>query len=164
MTASIDPFRQRTMNILPQRCHECSEEALGRCPDCRHNFCQDHFPKQEHSPCAEKQMKIVQLQVCYVCGTQVYPDQWSLAKTLHFVDQYTCKGCGRYVCDELHTRRKAEDIVIIREGLRGHRYQYINRYCDLCAPFYHTGGIKGLAYVIVTVGTIVATIFFYFHH
>ncbi|MBV9021376.1 MAG: hypothetical protein JOZ71_11735, partial [Ktedonobacteraceae bacterium] len=56
------------------------------------------------------------------------------------------------------------DIVIVREGLRGHRYQYINRYCDLCAPLYHVGGIKGLAYVIVTVGTIVATIFFYFHH
>lgn len=145
-----------------RRCHECSEEALGRCPDCHFSFCQDHFPKQQHSPCAEKQMRLAQTQVCYVCGTQVYPDQWSLSKTSHFVDPYTCKGCGRYVCDELHTRRKAEDVVIVREGLRGHRYQYINRYCDLCSPFHHIGGIKGLIRFIVVIGTIIAALLFYF--
>ena len=103
-----------------RRCHECDEEALGRCPDCHHGFCQDHFPKQQHSPCAEQQMRIAQTQACYVCGTQVYPDQWSLSRTSHFVDQFICKGCGRYVCDELHTQRKTDDVVITREGLRGH--------------------------------------------
>jgi len=57
-----------------RRCHECDQEALGRCPDCHKGFCQDHFPKQQHSPCAEKQMHLALTQVCYVCGTQVYPD------------------------------------------------------------------------------------------
>jgi hypothetical protein len=145
-----------------RRCRECSEEALGRCPDCRLSFCQEHFPKQQHAPCAEKQMRLAQTQICYICGTQVYPDQWSLSKTSHYVDQFSCKGCGRYVCDELHTQHKSEEVVITREGLRGHRYQYTMRYCDLCAPFHWLGGIVGLARVAVIMGTIVATIFFYF--
>jgi hypothetical protein len=147
-----------------RRCHECHEEALGRCPDCGQVFCQNHFPKQEHSPCAEEQMKLAQTQVCYVCGTQVYPDQWSLSKTSHFVDQYTCHGCGRHVCAELHTQRKTEDVVIIREGMRGHRYQYINRYCALCSPFYHVGGLKGLTRILVAIGTVAVAAFFYLHH
>ncbi len=109
-------------------------------------------------------MKMAQMQVCYVCGTQVYPDQWSLSRTSHFIDNFTCKGCGRYVCDELHTQRKTEDVVIAREGLRGHRYQHINRYCDLCSPLHRIGGIKGITSVVVVVGTIAATIFFYVHH
>lgn len=146
-----------------RRCHECSEEALGRCPDCHLGFCQEHFPKQQHSPCAEKQMQMAQTQVCYVCGTQVYPDQWSVSKTSHYVDQFTCRGCNRYICDELHTQRKAEDVVVMREGMRGHRYQYTLRYCDLCAPLQGIGGIKGLARTIVVVGTIAAAAFFYFH-
>jgi hypothetical protein len=144
-----------------RRCHECSEEALGRCPDCGFSFCQDHFPKQQHAPCAEKQMKLAQTQVCYVCGVQVYPDQWSLSKTLHFVDQFTCRGCGRHICDALHTKRKTEDVMIVREGMRGHRYQYVNRYCDLCAPLASVGGIKGLARFIAVAGTIAATILFF---
>ncbi|GCE11774.1 hypothetical protein [Tengunoibacter tsumagoiensis] len=147
-----------------RRCHECSEEALGRCPDCHQVLCQEHFPKNQHSPCAEKQMKIAQTQVCYVCGTQAYPDQWSISKTSHYVDQAKCKGCGRYVCDDLHTQRKVEDVVIEREGLRGHRYQYIHRYCDLCSPLYRVGGIKGLTRIIVGIGTVAAGAFFYFHH
>jgi hypothetical protein len=153
---------QRTVTAT-RRCHECSEEALGRCPDCRLSFCQDHFPKQQHAPCAEKQMKLAQTQVCYVCGTQVYPDQWSLSKTSHYVDQFTCKGCGRYVCNDLHTQRKAEDVIVVREGMRGHRYQYIIRYCDLCAPVSSVGGIKGLARILVVAGTIAAAAFFYLH-
>ncbi|HLZ64203.1 MAG TPA: hypothetical protein VKR06_45320 [Ktedonosporobacter sp.] len=144
-------------------CHECDEEALGRCPDCHFGFCQEHFPKHQHAPCAERQMKMAQVQVCYVCGTQVSPDQWSHSQTSHFVDQFTCRGCGRYICDELHTHRKTEDVVIAREGLRGHRYQYTNRYCDLCAPFYSIGGIRGLMSIIVALGTVAAAIFFYFH-
>jgi len=149
--------------MAASRCHECNEEALGRCPDCHMNFCEQHFPKQQHSPCAEKQMKIAQAQVCYVCGAQVYPDQWSVSKTSHFVDEYTCHGCGHYVCDDLHTQRKTEEVVILREGLRGHRYQYIIRYCDLCAPVGNIGGIKRIAYIATALGTVAAGIFFYLH-
>lgn len=147
-----------------RRCRECDEEALGRCPDCHNGFCQEHFPKQQHSPCAEKQMKLAQTQACYVCGTQVYPDQWSLSRTSHYIDQYRCQGCGRHICDELHTQRKTEDVVVAREGLRGHRYQYMNRYCDLCAPFARIGGIRGIARWVVAAGTVAATVFFYIHH
>lgn len=160
---SENRLSQRTISPA-RRCHECSEEALGRCPDCHHSFCQEHFPKQQHAPCAEEQMKIAQSQVCYVCGTQVYPEQWSISRTSHFIDQSRCKGCGRYVCDELHTHRKFDDVVIVREGLRGHRYQYTTRYCDLCAPVSKTGGILGLSRVIVAIGTVAAAAFFFLHH
>ena len=108
-------------------------------------------------------MKMAQTQVCYVCGIQVYPDQWSLSKTSHVVDLSRCGGCGRYVCDDLHTKRKAEEVSIVREGLRGHRYQYTLRYCDLCAPLYRLGGLKGLAGILATVGTVAGAAFYYFH-
>ena len=146
-----------------RRCRECNEEALGRCPDCHRGLCQEHFPKQQHSPCAEKQMKMAQTQVCYVCGTPVYPDQWSMSRTSHFIDQYRCQGCGRHICDELHTQRKTENVSIVREGLRGHRYQYTVRYCDLCSPLYRIGGLKGLLRGAVVAGTVVAGVFFYLH-
>lgn len=146
-----------------RRCHECHEEALGRCPDCHQGFCQDHFPKQQHSPCAEKQMRLAQTQACYVCGTHVYPDQWSISRTSHYIDEYCCQGCGRYICDELHTQRKSETINIVREGLRGHRYQITNRYCGLCAPFSRVGGLRGLARMLVVAGTVVLGVFFYLH-
>jgi len=162
MQQDTNTSRQRLLNAT-RRCHECQEEALGRCPECHNGLCQEHFPKQQHSPCAEKQMKLTQVQVCYVCGIQVYPDQWSLSKTSHYIDQFTCAGCGRYICDELHTRRKTESVSVVREGLRGHRYQYTNRYCDLCAPFYQIGGIRGLAGLLVVVGTIAAAFFLYVH-
>jgi hypothetical protein len=156
--------KHRNHAINPaRRCHECTNEAYGRCPDCRHSLCQEHFPKQQHSPCAEQQMKMAQTQVCYVCSTQVYPDQWSNSRTSHFVDQFVCKGCGRYICDELHTQRKVDDVVIAREGLRGHRYQFTTRYCDLCSPIYRMGGIKGLARWVVVIGTIVVAALFYIH-
>jgi hypothetical protein len=155
--------RQHTINAA-RRCHECPEEALGRCPDCHNSFCQEHFPKQQHSPCAEQQMKLAQTQVCYVCSSQVYPDQWSTSRTSHYIDQFRCKGCGRHVCDELHTQRKIDDVIIAREGLRGHRYQYTTRYCDICSPIYRLGGIRGLARWIVVVGTVLVTVFFYIHH
>ncbi len=155
----------RRQVIRPTRqCHECDEEALGRCPECRQGLCQDHFPKHQHAPCAEKHMRQSQEQVCYVCGTQVYPEQWSISRTSHFIDQLKCKGCGRYICDELHTQRKADDVVIVREGMRGHRYQYTTRYCDLCAPISRINGIRGLTSALVAVGTVAAGIFFYLHH
>ncbi len=155
--------RRRSDSPPIRRCHECNEEALGRCPDCHRGLCQDHFPKQQHSPCVQRQMKLAQMQVCYVCGTQVYPDQWSISRTSHYIDQFSCNGCGRYICDELHTQRKGEQITIVRESLRGHRYQYTTRYCDFCAPFYRIGGIKGLARCVVLAGTIVIGILFYIH-
>ena len=154
--------RHHKVQAAARRCHECDQEALGRCPDCRKGFCQDHFPKQQHSPCAERQMRLAQTQVCYVCGTQVYPDQWSLSKTSHVVDSFTCKGCNRYICDELHTKHKSEEVVVVREGLRGHRYQHTDRYCDLCAPFHQVGGITGFTRLLVAVGTVAALILFYF--
>jgi len=63
----------------------------------------------------------------------------------------------------MHTRRKTESISIIREGLRGHRYQSATRYCDLCSPFYRIGGIKGVTRWVVGVGTVVAGVLFYLH-
>ena len=154
---------RRNVMSAARRCHECDEEALGHCPDCHRGFCQDHFPKQQHSPCAEQQMRLAQTQVCYICGTQVYPDQWSLSRTTHYIDEFRCGGCGRHVCDELHTQRKTEHVNIIREGLRGHRYQITTRYCDLCSPFYRMGGIKGLARWIVVAGTVAVGVLFYLH-
>lgn len=153
-----------TSSLIAARCcRECSAEAFGRCPDCHRRLCEDHFPKQQHTPCASKQMNLVQTQVCYVCGIQVYPDQWSISRTSHSIDQYKCRGCGRHVCDELHTQRKVEDVTVVREGLRGHRYLHISRYCDLCSPFYQLEGIKGLARIVVIAGTVIVGLFFYLH-
>ncbi|GCE46764.1 hypothetical protein EI42_00283 [Thermosporothrix hazakensis] len=160
---TIREGRQLHKVVASRRCRECEEEALGRCPDCNLSFCQEHFPKQHHSPCAERQMRLAQEQICYVCGIQVYPDQWSISHTSHFVDNFFCRGCGRHICDELHTQRKSEDVTIIRDGMRGHRYQYVNRYCDLCSPLHFVGGLKGLARTLVALGTVAAAVFFYFH-
>jgi hypothetical protein len=153
----------RQVQTAARRCHECDQEALGRCPDCRKGFCQDHFPKQQHSPCAERQMRLALTQVCYVCGIQVYPDQWSLSRTSHYIDNYTCQGCGRHICDELHTQRKSEYISVVRDGMRGHRYQHIARYCDACSPLHRLGGIRGLTRWIVVAGTVFLVVLFSFH-
>ena len=163
MNDAVEYNNPRQKVNAARRCHECSEEAFGRCPDCHMGFCQEHFPKQQHSPCAEKQMKLAQIQACYVCGTQVYPDQWSFSKTSHYIDQAKCQGCGCYICDDLHTRHKTEEVVIVREGMRGHRYQYIVHYCDLCTPLSSFGGIRGLTRSMIIIGTIAAAIFFYLH-
>ena len=108
-------------------------------------------------------MKLAPTQVCYICGTQVYPDQWSLSRTSHRIDQFRCNGCGRYICDEMHTKRKSDQVSVVREGLRGHRYQYTTRYCELCAPCYRIGCIKGIARLVVLAGTIVLGILYYLH-
>jgi hypothetical protein len=144
-------------------CPVCNEEAFGHCPDCGKGFCGRHFPKQQHSPCAEKHMKFSRQQVCYVCGTQVYPDQWSVSQTAHYIDRFKCNGCDRYICDDGHTRSKSAEVVIVRKGLRGQRYQYVIRYCDLCYPLRNIGGIKRVVQGVVVISTIVAGIFFYLH-
>jgi hypothetical protein len=163
MTNSTGTKKYEQHINVARHCHECNAEAFGRCPDCNMGFCQEHFPKQQHSPCAEKQMKLSHQQVCYICGNQVYPDQWSISQTSHYIDQAKCNGCGRYICDDLHTQNKSEDVIITREGLRGHRYQYIIRYCDLCYPFRGIGGIKRVAQTVVVIGTVAAGVFFYLH-
>jgi hypothetical protein len=163
MKNSTAPKKYDQSINVRRRCHECKAEAFGYCPDCSRGFCQEHFPKQQHSPCAEKQMKLSHEQVCYICGTPAYPDQWSVLQTLHYIDQAHCNGCGRYICDDLHTQSKSEDVVIMREGLRGNRYHYIIRYCDLCHPFRGIGGIKRVVQCIVAIGTVAAGIFFYLH-
>jgi hypothetical protein len=160
-TTTSQKSRRRVNSLLP--CHECNAEAFGRCPDCSNRFCLDHFPKRQHSPCTEKQMRLAIEQACSICGAQVHPDQWSAAQTSHYIDQGTCHSCGRYICDALHTRLKTEEVVAIREGLRGHRYQYILRYCDVCYPFQGVGGIKRFAQAVVVLGTIAGGIFFYLH-
>ena len=160
----LTELNERRSSTPPVRsCHECSEEALVRCHHCHKNLCMDHFPRMLHSPCAQKYMKQVKTQVCYVCGTQVNPDQWSLSRTSHRIANFSCNGCGRYICDERHTKVKKEQISVIREGLRGQRYQVTSRYCALCTPFSRVGGIKGLTYLTVFAGTVIAGIFFYLH-
>jgi hypothetical protein len=163
MSDITKPIAKRSSTPPKRHCHECNEEALGRCSHCHNNLCMDHFPRMLHAPCAQKYLKHAQTHVCYVCGTRVNPDQWSLSQTSHRIDSMSCNGCGRYICDELHTKVQKEQITIVREGLRGHRYQITLRYCALCAPTTRIGGIKGLANAIVFVGTILAGIFFYFH-
>src|SRR5260370_1398569 len=66
MKSTTELKKGRNVVAIARRCHECKEEALGRCPDCHRGFCQDHFPKQQHSPCAEIQMKLAQTQVSFV--------------------------------------------------------------------------------------------------
>jgi len=144
-------------------CQECNAEAFGYCPDCQRGFCLEHFPKQQHSPCAEKQMKLSHEQACYICGTQVYPDQWSVSQTSHYIDQAKCNGCGRYICDDLHTHSKSAQLVVRHQGIRGQRYQYIIRYCHLCHPFRGIGGIKRAVQSAIIIGTLVAGIFFSLH-
>jgi hypothetical protein len=163
MNNSTESKKYHQQVKIARRCHECNAEAFGRCPDCGMGFCEEHFPKQQHTPCAEKQMKLSHEQVCYVCGTPVCPDQWSVSHTSHYIDQATCDGCGRYICDDLHTQNKSEEVTIAREGLRGHRYQYITRYCDLCYPLRSVGGIKRVAQAVVAIGTVILGVFFYLH-
>jgi hypothetical protein len=108
-------------------------------------------------------MKLSHEQACYACGAQVYPDQWSVSQISHYIDQAKCNGCGRYICDDLHTQSKSEEVVIVHQGLRGYRYQYIIRYCDLCHSLRGIGGIKRAMQGVIVIGTVAAGIFFYLH-
>ncbi len=33
-------------------CRECGIQSVARCPSCRRPLCLDHFPREEHEPCA----------------------------------------------------------------------------------------------------------------
>src|SRR5579863_5511582 len=103
-------------------CRMCGLQSAGRCPSCHHELCIDHFPCQRHEPCATRMSKHASEYTCYVCGGPASPQQWSSAIFAHHVDRYLCAGCKRPICDEYHTKLVEEDIVLMRDGLRSHRY------------------------------------------
>jgi hypothetical protein len=98
-----------------------------------------------------------QERTCYVCGVPVTPEQWSATRFLHYVDTGTCHGCGRYICDVLHTRSRDDRIELINESLRGQRYHQLDRYCAACAPVRRVGGIVGAGRVVALI-TIAAAV------
>lgn len=140
-------------------CSECGIQSAGRCPTCHHSLCLDHFPLDEHQPCATRLIEHKQDYVCYVCGAPVHPQQWSTAVFAHYIDYQTCAGCKRYICDELHTRVRDEDVRIERDGLRSHRYHYTRRYCDACAPARRFGGLVGAGWLTAIVVVLVGALF-----
>lgn len=138
-------------------CHECSLQSAGRCPTCHHTLCLDHFPRQEHTPCRAQLEQHAADYICYVCGAAVQPQQWSSAVFAHYVDTYRCAGCQRYLCDKLHTQVREEDVQLVRDGLRSHRYHITKRYCSICAPMRRIGGLTGAAWLAVTLSGFAAT-------
>jgi hypothetical protein len=147
-----------------QTCALCEQTAAGRCPDCHHRLCIQHFPLDQHAPCSERQARHAEEYVCYVCGEPVRPTQWSSNLVAHYFDSFRCNGCKRYICDDHHTRRKQERMVIERDGMSSHRYHYIIRYCDLCSPVRHLQGLTGVANWAVAGAAVVLALFFWFHH
>lgn len=149
---------------MEQTCQVCEQIAAGRCPDCHHRYCVEHFPLDQHAPCSQVQERNIERYVCYVCGEPVRPTQWSANLVAHYFDTGLCIGCKRYVCDEHHTRRKQERMVIERDGMSSHRYHYILRYCDLCAPLRRVQGLLGVANLLVLSLAVLLGLFFWFHH
>ena len=145
-----------------QSCHECAEEAAGRCPACHHPLCIDHFSRHAHRPCATHLAEHQDEYACYVCGTALVPEQFSSAVFAHYIDNHTCGGCGRFVCDA-HTRRLDEQVKIVQDGLRGHRYHMTMRSCVLCAPLYRFGGLIGTTWWVAGLTTVIATGWFLLH-
>ncbi len=112
----------------------------------------DHFPCEEHAPCAARLRRHADEYKCYVCGAPAVPQQWSAEVFAHYIDTHKCAGCHRPICDESHTRLVDENVTISRDGLRSHRYHVTRRYCDLCAPLRFFGGLVGAAWWLVGVG------------
>ncbi len=137
-------------------CKECGLQSAGRCPSCNRSLCIDHFPREEHHPCRTRLARHARDRLCYVCGTPVAPQQWSSAVFAHYIDEHRCAGCHRFVCDDLHTRTRVEDVKIVRDGLRSHRYHLTKRYCGLCAPFRRVGGILGATWLLVGISGVSA--------
>lgn len=133
-------------------CRECGLQSAGRCPTCHRELCVDHFPSEEHEPCATRLRKHAEEYVCYVCGAPAIPRQWSSEVFAHYIDLSRCAGCDRPICDERHTRQIDEDLIISRDDLRSHRYHITRRYCDLCAPLRPLGGLIGATRWLVGVG------------
>lgn len=156
---------QRSVYPIPS-CAECNLASAGCCPACRRHLCPDHFARDEHRPCAARLLAHADDYICYVCGAEALPAQWSTSEFAHYIDYGRCNGCKRSICDELHTRVREEQIEIVRDGMRSQRYYVTQRYCDSCAPLRTFGGIMGacrwllaLSGVVVT-GTIVIVQFF----
>lgn len=145
-----------------QSCVECENEAAGQCPRCHRAVCVEHYPMHTHSPCLERLALHQHEYVCYVCGESVVPEQWSTAVFAHFIDNHACSGCGRYVCDT-HSARRDEQVRIMQDGLRTHRYHLIHRSCELCLPLRLTGGIVGATWWAAGLATVLATGWFLFH-
>jgi hypothetical protein len=143
-------------------CNECELQAAGRCPTCRRALCMDHFPLEEHQPCAARLVEEAARRICYVCGTPVVPQQWSTAVFAHYIDSQKCAGCGRYVCAERHTKRRDEVVQLARDGLRSNRYHMTVRYCDICAPVRRFGGLVGVTWWVVGLALAGAAAFFLF--
>ncbi len=151
--ASLYPF---------QSCHECEAEAAGRCMQCRRMLCMEHFPLHAHNHCLRHLAMHQAEYACYVCGAPVVPEQWSTAVFAHYIDSHLCAGCTRYVCDE-HTARRDEQVKIVQDGLRTHRYHMTMRSCRLCAPLRLTGGLVGAVWWVSGLATVVLTGWFLFH-
>jgi hypothetical protein len=124
-------------------CNECELQVAARCPRCKHRLCMDHFPLGSHEPCASYLRASAAERVCYVCGVEVAPHQWSTAMFAHYIDSQKCAGCGLYICDARHTQLHLEVVRMAREKLRSNRYHVSRRYCQVCAPVWRLGGIVG---------------------
>ncbi|HKV83581.1 MAG TPA: hypothetical protein VJN88_03435 [Ktedonobacterales bacterium] len=140
-------------------CAECGLASAGRCPTCHHHLCIDHFGLDDHQPCAAYHAKHAGKYICYVCHGPVQPRQWSTAVFAHYIDSSRCRGCHRYVCDTLHTRRRRQSVKIVREGLQSHRYHYTQRYCEICSSLRIFGGLVGLLRWTLVVAVVIALAF-----
>ncbi len=135
--------------IAVPSCKECGIRSAGRCPTCHRSLCMDHFPIDEHEPCASRLKQHPERYVCYVCASPAVPEQWSSTEFAHYIDRHICAGCGRYVCDERHTYRREESVSVEADGLRSHRYHTIRRYCGICARLRLLGGLRTATWVLV---------------
>lgn len=153
---------QPTVYPIPS-CTECGLASAGRCPTCRRSLCMDHFGVEDHQPCAKRLAQRAADYVCYVCGVPVRPQQWSTAVFAHYTDSYRCRGCHRHICDAQHTRFSDENVEIVRDGLQGHRYHITRRYCAICAPLRHIGGLIGASWWAAGLSTASAIAFFVLH-
>jgi len=129
--------------IAVPSCRECGIQSVARCPSCRRPLCLDHFPRDEHEPCATHLRDAAARFTCYICGAPAVPQQWSSTSFAHYIDPHNCAGCGRYICDERHTRIRIEGVELAHDGMRSQRYHVTRRYCGICAPFRHIGGLPG---------------------
>ena len=145
-------------------CAECGLESAGRCSVCRRNLCPDHYPFEEHQPCADRMRERAGDFICYVCGAPVQPRQWSAAIFSHYIDTSRCAGCHRYVCDERHTRVREDSVALVRDSVRSHRDYVTRRYCDVCAPLRFMGGLLGLTRVLAVAGALGGVAWYLFQH
>ena len=143
-------------------CHECEVEAAGRCPACHHSLCMEHFARHAHAPCARHLAEHHDEYLCYVCGASTVPEQWSTAVFAHYLDSHTCTGCNRYIC-ETHTMRRDDQVKIMQDGPRGHRYHITARSCGICAPLHSAGGLVGATWWVAGLVTVALTGWFLFH-